>query len=260
MGRTTDRLRKHHPSRGHETVFDRSDFTRLLETHLGSTLTSVRPEDITRLMFAIGIAASEESRITAGHESRKDSLAALRAMFRLPDDDLIAVLPTCDMATFGRIQTAQTELDYRRNGIPIVEVPSSTLTDADEVDARLIHRRSIELPTTGRQLYLPMGIDGLREAVAEAIAVAEQETGSAGNKSKPHMEDLAEACNDFMRKYPLPRRKHDAPSRDVPLSAPVRFATEIYALAGMNGIGDSRVEQLLTRARRRTEKGNCKPA
>lgn len=249
MGKTTDRLREHHPSRGHETLFDGSDFARLLEGHLGNRHAAVQSDDIRRLMAAIGIAASEEARITAGHESRKESLAALRAMFRMSDEELIAALPTCDMATFGRIQTAQTELDYSRNGIPVVEVPGTAL-DADEVDVGLIHRRSIELPTIWRPLYLPMGISGLREAVASAITVAEREAGSPGNKPKPHMEDLAKACNEFMEKHPLPRRKHDAQSRAVPLSASVRFATEIFGLAGMKRVGESRIEQLLTDVRK----------
>lgn len=297
MGNTANRLRELHPSRYNEHEVRLADVADMLQKHFGGTYPPMRsdgPEDkrpdgqtddIRTLIVSIGIAASEEARRRAGHESRKDSLAALRALYRLPDDKLIDTLLTCDGATFDRIQTAHAELYYVRNGIPVIEIPDSDLSDddwiaacngdaaayvqvvdalnaaTDDADEEAIPstiRRSIELPRAGQPLHLPMGIDGLKQAIANAITVAVEESKPnmaseknpkrAGNKPKPHADELARACEVFMRKY------HPAPNipgilNKAPPSPAVGFATDVFGLAGMT-LSESRIEELLTEARK----------
>lgn len=280
MGKTANRLRDLHPSRYNKHEIRLTDVIDLLSKYLGDRRPHVQSEDVMSLIAAIGIAGSEEARRIAGNESRKKSLEGLRAMYRLEGDELIAVLPTCDMMTFGRIQTAHVELYYERYGIPVVEIQEAGLfngnciavSDGDaaasirfsdamnavpagaaEAQNFLIPRCAIELPLAGEPLHLPLGITGLRDAIANAIKVAEQELGSAGNKPKPHMEELVMACEVFMRKHP-PAPNIPGTLDNAPPSPAVSFTTEVFKLAGMRRLGESRIEELLTAARKKISK------
>lgn len=261
MGKTANRLRELHPSRHHTHEIRLADVIDLLKKYLGNRRPHVQSDEVTSLIAAIGIAASEEARRIAGNESRKKSLEGLRAMYRLADDELIAVLPTCDMVTFGRIQTAHAELYFERCGIPVVELSESDVFNADCIAARdgaaeslnlLIPRCAIELPQGGEPLHLPLGIAGLRDAIANAIKVAEHESGSAGNKPKPHMDELAMACEVFMRRHP-PTPNIPGMLEKAPPSPAVSFATNVFEMAEMM-LGESRIEELLTAARKKIPK------
>lgn len=276
MGKTANRLRELHPSRHHTHEIRLADVVDLLKKYLGDRRPHVQSDEVTSLIVAIGIAASEKARRIAGNESRKKSLEGLRAMHRLADDELIAVLPTCDMVTFGRIQTAHVELYYERHGIPVLDIPEVGLSESDWIAAldgdapacvrfydalkaasadsecSIAPRCAIELPAVGQLLHLPLGIAGLRDAIANAIKVAEQESGSAGNKPTPHMDELAMACEVFMRRHP-PTPNIPGMLDKAPPSPAVSFTANVFEMAGMM-LGESRIEELLTAARKKIPK------
>lgn len=272
--KTADR-RERHPSRyQQESLLVEYVENHVKQTwaHFGYEFSHVQMEGIWQLAVAIALAKVDEGRFGDGKLTRERIVAALKGMDNLAENDLIAALKNCDMATYGRIQTAHAELYYARNGIPVIDIPDAGLSkedwiaacngdkaafihivnsliatkpDADESANHLTPGLVIELPTANRPLNLPLGIDGLRRAISFALDKAEAEKGKAGNPSKPHHADLAMACRIYWRKHGPTSKQRAYKVEDEKHTPPLTvFASGIFILAGIE-VSDSRIVDLL---------------
>jgi hypothetical protein len=148
-----------HPSR-HAHCFEvpanlRPALERLTEKHIPR-------QEFLFLARAIAIARADNEIQTKERATRKDTLAQLKAMLRLKDDDgLLHALRGCDRMTYEAVQQAQ-----------IDAISDALWRDGVFVDAGGVEHRiapSMELGAERVPPYLPMGFEGVRNAVAAAL-------------------------------------------------------------------------------------------
>lgn len=174
---------------------------------------------------------------------RKDIEAQLRAMLKIrKDSDLLIALRNCDHWTFEVIQQEQIRLTEKA----ISDAGQFTDPDGETciIPAEIqFGRRDVD-PT-----YLPLGITGLRESIANALAETNAQKDHAGPAEKPYQHALANECITFWKKFgEASQRKPWATAGTGKQSRIVNFADAVFNAAGM-ALSSRRLIVLLKAAR-----------
>lgn len=246
---TNGRAERH---RDKEARLDPIVFFGLLSRHF-SRVPDVPIRGALQLFYAIGVAMSEEARHGEGHVSRKMSVASLKAMATMSDEDLGRALTNCDIVTYGRILDAHFLLVIEE--IPMCEVGSGW------------ESTSLELPPSDDgPLCLVNGFRGLRQAISLAIKGAmekvpvDQRAGgiervlaaseasrrrTVGPKRKPHQIELAKVCAQvWQANNPESRPSVYKAENAKHLPPLIKFTGGIFKLAKMRK-SPSRIVDLL---------------
>lgn len=261
-GRVFFRNGGRHASRFSHTAELGAGFLELLARILGKKITK---KDWGYLAQAIAIAKTDNDRQTRNRATRKDALAQLKAMLRLKDNDaLLQALRGCDRMTLEAIQQAQND------AISNVLWRDGVFVDADGMEhcipPTIDHVGPMEIVPP----YLPMGFDGVRNAIADALKSIEADevreesdrdlylatlrtrihprTG-AGNAGKPYQLDLARACLALWEQYgPSQGRGAWRTNGTGKRSKLVVLADAVFSAAGMS-LDSSRLVALLKKAK-----------
>lgn len=246
---------------GHTTEF-KKEFLKSLNGILGKKITQ---EDWGYIALAIAIAKADKDRRTHDRANRKDALAQLKAMLRLKDNDaLLQALRGCDRMTLEAIQQAQTD------AISDVLWRDGVFVDPDGLEYR--HPPTIDHIGPMEQMppYLPMGIDGVRNAIVAALKSIEADEihedsdpllhlttqrsrfypkVGAGNAEKLYQIGLADACWILWRQYASSKgRMAWRTSGTNKRSKLVDFAAAVFSAAGMP-LDSSRLVAILKKSK-----------
>lgn len=254
---------KRHVSRLLHTTEFGAEFLESLVGILGKKIT---PRDWGYLAQAIAIAKADNDRQTRDRATRKDALAQLKAMRRLKDyDALLQALRGCDRMTLEAIRQAQTD------AIGDVLGRDGVFVDADGVEHQSPPGIDHVGPMERVQPYLPMGFEGLRNAIADALKSIEADEvreesdpdlqivmrrtrihpkSTAGNLEKTYQIALATECIVLWKKYGnAKQRKPWCTASTGKRSDVVSFSCAVFMAAGMP-LADGRLTDLLKKARR----------
>lgn len=169
-----------------------------LRTKLRLTLkVSIKPEYFSRLLKAIIYARMDVER--HGHTAtRKDAIAELEGMQGVPDDDLVSILARCSPRTLNAIQAAHhgiyTEVFVNEEGWEITKP-----MDVSFPVKPLLHA---EKSVIGHY-HFPAGIEGVRNAINEALVLAQNtpDKRGPGDSHRYILIALGRACRRFVRKH-----------------------------------------------------------
>lgn len=261
-GRVFFRNGERHASRFSHTAEFGAGFLESLASILGKKITQ---KDWGYLAQAIATAKADNDRQTRNRATRKDALAQLKAMLRLKDNDaLLQALTGCDRMTLEAIQQAQTD------AISNVLWRDGVFVDADGMEHHIPPTIDHVGPMEIVPPYLPMGFDGVRNAIADALKSIEADevreesdhdlylatlrtrvyprTG-AGNSGKPYQLDLARACWALWEQYgPSQGRGAWRTNGTGKRSKLVGLADAVFSAAGMS-LDSSRLVALLKKAK-----------
>ena len=171
-----------------------------------------------------------------GPMTRRDTVAQLKAMRRIDDDDaLISALENIDAMTFSAIQQADLGL--------IADEISKSGHFVDSEGHEYLFPPSIE--SIPGFVYLPSGVGGLRQAVDVALETSEHRADRGGRKDKTHQSELERLCRYLWAKYcpSKSQRVWCTPDADR-RSELVAFAKFVFDQAGMH-LTDSRLVDVL---------------
>ncbi len=181
-----------------------------------------------------------------GYEAvrRKDIAAQLRAMVKIRNDnDLLTALQNCDHWTFEAIQREQIRLTAK------VISDEGQFTDANGDRNRI----PAEIQLGCREddpPYLPLGMTGLRESIANALVETDAKKDHAGPPEKPYQHALANECIIFWKKFGEARQRKPWETTDTGRQSQiVSFADVVFKAAGMT-LSSRRLIALLKDARR----------
>lgn len=181
-----------------------------------------------------------------GYEAvrRKDIAAQLRAMVKIRNDnDLLTALRNCDHWTFEAIQREQ--ISHTAKVISDEGQFTDANGDCNRIPAEILLGFREDDP-----LYLPLGITGLRESIANALVETDAKKDHAGPPEKPYQLALANECIIFWKKFgPASQRKPWATAGTGKQSQIVSFADVVFKAAGMP-LSSRRLIALLKDARR----------
>lgn len=206
-----------HKSRQPLSFSYRSDENSPLHRSITKEL-GVRPDraDYEHLLFAMHLAERQES--DTQRVTRKDSVAQLKAMTKIKQDDhLITAIKHTDSATFRLISQAQSDL--------IAESISTkgkfTSTDGDEY--------RIFAPGLDESMpdYLPDGITGVRQAIANALNDCEETEQKAGRRKIESRRPLADEIWSLWVKY-RPNESRKVWQREGVFSPALKFAIAVF--------------------------------
>lgn len=189
------------------------------------------------------LCAQEVIAPTARHDAvrRKDIEAQLRAMSKIRDDGkLMGALWNCDRLTFEAIQQASFSImsDLLFENGHFIDADGETWQSPSEIQLGLHESDSP---------YLPLGVAGLREAIAKALDEIADKKDLPGAREKPYQIELAKVCNSLWKKYVDPAPKPHASPRTGKGSPDVTFAVAVFSAAGMP-LSPARVRDVLKKA------------
>ncbi len=191
---------------------------------------------------------------------RKDIEAQLRAMRKIRDDNsLTSALRACDHWTLSVINMASTDI------MSDMLWERGEFTDADGQVCRT--PRAINGGSATSPTVLPLGIDGLRQAIERAQSALDGDLAAGsdnfrdalarmpvlakgrGPREKPYQSALADECITLWKKYGWPsQRKPWTTAGTDKRSGIVTFAKAIFVAAGME-LSDRRLVTILKEAR-----------
>lgn len=216
----------------------------VVKKHLGGAINRVDYGTLLVAIAEVRIARGDESR-GSERATRDDSISQLKAMDRAKcDNTLMQLLRDCAQRTFNAINQAGVEL--------VAEVISErgVFVDTAGNEYTLFVPEMVLYPDS--RMYLPMGIPGLRQAIARALTSVEKTRGNAGRKRKPQQDELAEVCRWLWWKYrpEASQRAWNSPN-DERCSGLVEFSQAIFNEANA-WVGTQLVVKLLKQKKKKT--------
>ncbi len=177
--------------------------------------------DYLYLLFEIHSAEHEEKKRINNNMTRKNSLAQLKALTRIKDDDdLVRSVQNTDINTFLMISEAQTDL--------ITEKLFSTGYFIDSEGEHCTYTPTLDQYThPGIKYYLPDGISGLRDAISLALKICDSNKEGRGRKKIKSRCPLAKAVWRIWKKY-RPEASQEIWQRDGECSPALFFAQTIF--------------------------------